>query len=227
MTKSFVDQNLDKEVKGTATREPSGVKVELEKPDQQKLDLGTTQFPTQHLHRLIDKADKGETFYETNLFDGSEDADKAMTTTVIIGKQAEGTKNDPEPPALASLDKEKFWPVDIAYFDEQKKGGEELPEYRISFKMHENGLTRDLVMDYGDFSMKGKLVNLSLFDVEACRSSGGMAVYVDDAIWRWVGKRWCPAGRRRDELHRFAARLGVHRLSIKAAEPAPHYDLPL
>ena len=31
----------------------------------------------------------GENFYETNLFDGSEDADKAMTTTVIVGKKAE------------------------------------------------------------------------------------------------------------------------------------------
>ena len=50
------------------------------------------------------------------------------------------------------------------------KGGEETPEYRISFKLHENGLTRDLEMDYGDFSMKGKLVNLSLFDKpKACK----------------------------------------------------------
>ena len=38
------------------------------------------------------------------------------------------------------------------------------PEYRIAFKLHENGLTRDLLMDYGDFSMKGKLVDLSVFD---------------------------------------------------------------
>jgi len=30
--------------------------------------------------------------------------------------------------------------------------------------VHENGITRDLTMDYGDFSMTGKLVNLSLFD---------------------------------------------------------------
>ena len=63
-----------------------------------------------------------------------------------------------------------YWPVDIAYFDESDKGGEETPEYRISFKMHENGLTRDLEMDYGDFSMKGKLVSLSLFDKpKACK----------------------------------------------------------
>ncbi|TIL81673.1 MAG: DUF1849 family protein, partial [Mesorhizobium sp.] len=59
---------------------------------------------------------------------------------------------------------DKYWPVDIAYFDDTDKSGEEVPEYRISFKLHENGITRDLVMDYGDFSMTGKLVNLSLFD---------------------------------------------------------------
>ena len=44
-----------------------------------------------------------------------------MTTTVIIGKQAEGNDSDPEAPALANLEKDKFWPVDIAYFDESKK----------------------------------------------------------------------------------------------------------
>jgi EipB-like len=171
VTKSYVDQSLDKEVKGTATREPGGVKVKLEKPDQENLDLGATLFPTQHLVDMLEKADLGDTFYETSLFDGSEDADRAMTTTVVIGKKAEGAKDDPEAPALASLDKEKVWPVEIAYFDKQTKGGEELPEYRISFKLHANGITRDLVMDYGDFSMTGKLVNLKLFDVkpETCK----------------------------------------------------------
>ena len=97
--------------------------------------------------------------------DGSEDADRVMTTTVIVGKPAVAAKDDPELPALNKLAADKYWPVDIAYFDESKKGdGEELPEYRISFKLHANGITRDLTMDYGDFSMTGKLVNLALFD---------------------------------------------------------------
>lgn len=164
VTKSFVDQALDKEVKGTATREAKGLKVDIEKPEKNSVELGLTQFPTQHLVELIGKAEKGETFYETNLFDGSEDADKVMTTTVIVGKPAAADNGDPELPALAKLGKDKYWPVDIAYFDETNKSGEEVPEYRISFKLHENGLTRDLVMDYGDFSMTGKLVNLALFD---------------------------------------------------------------
>ncbi|BCM19693.1 cell envelope integrity EipB family protein [Mesorhizobium sp. J8] len=164
VTKSFVDQNLDKEVRGTATREAKGLKVDIDKPEKSSLELAATQFPTQHLVELIGKAEKGENFYQTNLFDGSEDANKVMTTTVIVGKKTESDKTDPEAPALAKLASDKYWPVDIAYFDDTDKGGEEVPEYRISFKLHENGITRDLVMDYGDFSMTGKLVNLSLFD---------------------------------------------------------------
>lgn len=164
VTKSFVDQNLSKEVKGIATKEGNGLKVDIDKPEKNSLQLAATQFPTQHLVELIGKAEKGEKFYETNLFDGSEDANKVMTTTVIVGKKTGGASNDPEAPALAKLATDQYWPVDIAYFDDTAKGGEEVPEYRISFKLHENGITRDLVMDYGDFSMTGKLVNLSLFD---------------------------------------------------------------
>ncbi|TPM42042.1 cell envelope integrity EipB family protein [Mesorhizobium sp. B2-3-4] len=164
VTKSFVDQNLDKEVKGVATKNAKGLKVDIDKPEKNSLELAATQFPTQHLVELIGKAEKGENFYQTNLFDGSEDANKVMTTTVVVGKRTEADKADPEAPALAKLATDKYWPVDIAYFDDSAQNGEEVPEYRISFKLHENGITRDLTMDYGDFSMTGKLVNLSLFD---------------------------------------------------------------
>ncbi|WP_442583561.1 cell envelope integrity EipB family protein [Mesorhizobium sp. ASY16-5R] len=164
VTKSFTDQALEKELKGTATREADGLKVEIDKPEKNSIDLRKTQFPTQHLEELINKANTGETFYETNLFDGSENGDKVMTTTVIVGKKTDAAANDPELGALNKLATDKYWPVDIAYFDEANDGGEEVPEYRIAFKLHENGITRDLTMDYGDFSMTGKLVNLSVFD---------------------------------------------------------------
>jgi hypothetical protein len=170
VTKSYVDQALDKEVRGTAMSDPTGLVVELVKPNIEEVELQATQFPTQHLIELIDKAAVGETFYETSLFDGSEDADEVMTTTIVIGKLAQTPANDPELGVLDKLSKDRFWPVEIAYFDEadeEEQGGEELPAYRISFKLHENGLTRDLVMDYGDFSMTGQLVNLSLFEPAA------------------------------------------------------------
>jgi len=164
LTKSFTDRALERELKGVATREPGGLKVEIDKPDRNTIELPATQFPTQHLEELIGKANKGETFYETSLFDGSENADQVMTTTVVVGRKAAVAANDPELPALKGLAEDKYWPVDIAYFDQAQEGGEEMPEYRIAFKLHENGITRDLEMDYGEFSMTGKLVNLAVFD---------------------------------------------------------------
>jgi len=163
-TKSFVDRSLEKEVKGTAVLEGNGTRVDLEKPEQNEIELEQTQFPTQHLIELLDKANAGETFYETTLFDGSEDADRVLTTTVIIGKKAQLASDNPERAALDKLQAESFWPVSIAYFDQEDERGEELPVYQISFKLYGNGVTRDLVMDYGEFSMTGTLVDLSMLE---------------------------------------------------------------
>ncbi len=55
-----------------------------------------------------------------------------------------------------------------------------------------------------------------------------MAVYVDEAIWDWQGRKWCHLlADSIDELHRFAAKLGLHRLSYQGPPrtSAPHYDL--
>ncbi len=55
-----------------------------------------------------------------------------------------------------------------------------------------------------------------------------MAVYVDNAIWPWAGRRWCHLlADDEAELHRFAARIGVHRHSYQGPPKtsAPHYDL--
>ena len=55
-----------------------------------------------------------------------------------------------------------------------------------------------------------------------------MSVYVDDAIWKWAGRRWCHLmADETDELHRFATRLGLHRSSYQGPPKtsAPHYDI--
>jgi hypothetical protein len=54
------------------------------------------------------------------------------------------------------------------------------------------------------------------------------AVYVDDAIWEWRGLRWAHLlADDIDDLHRFAAALGIHRTSYQGPPrtSVPHYDL--
>lgn len=165
VTKSFIDQEPDKEVKGSATHGADGTAVTLVKPQKAELKLPRTWFPTQHLVELLGKAEQGEHFYETSLFDGSDKADRVMTTSVVIGKLAQPKPDDPEYAALGSLKNDRYWPVTITYFDTSgDKASEMLPTYSVSLKLHDNGITRDLLMDYGDFSVKGRLVNLAVFD---------------------------------------------------------------
>jgi hypothetical protein len=55
-----------------------------------------------------------------------------------------------------------------------------------------------------------------------------VAVYVDEPIWPWQGLRWCHLlADDIDELHRFAAGLGIKRSSYQGSPrtASPHYDL--
>jgi hypothetical protein len=55
-----------------------------------------------------------------------------------------------------------------------------------------------------------------------------MAVYVDSPIWRWHGRRWCHLlADDVDELHRFAAELGVKWTTYQGPPKTatPHYDI--
>jgi hypothetical protein len=55
-----------------------------------------------------------------------------------------------------------------------------------------------------------------------------MAVYVDEAIWTWQGRKWCHMlADDIDELHCFASQLGLHRHSYQGPPKtaSPHYDL--
>src|SRR5262244_3520300 len=46
------------------------------------------------------------------------------------------------------------------------------------------------------------------------------AVYVDEAIWEWRGLKWAHLlADDIDDLHRFAAALGIHRMSLSGAAP--------
>ncbi|AVI86951.1 MULTISPECIES: DUF4031 domain-containing protein [Pseudomonas syringae group] len=55
-----------------------------------------------------------------------------------------------------------------------------------------------------------------------------MAVYVDSEDIRWKGRVWCHlVADSLDELHSFAARLGLHRNWFQSESFYPHYDVTL
>jgi len=168
VNKSFVDEKLDREVSGMATRENDQIVVDLREPEKAEVALEPALFPSAHMLDLIERARNGETFYETKIFDGSEDADKVLTTTVVISQ--EKTEQDGDAKAAEVLKDDPYRNVSISYFDEQAEDhtGESLPNYQISFKLYENGVTRDLLMDYGDFSLTARLTQLDMLPRQSC-----------------------------------------------------------
>jgi hypothetical protein len=60
------------------------------------------------------------------------------------------------------------WPVTISYFDRSAPGGEQTPVYSIGFEMFENGISRALNLDYGDFVVAGEMSQLELKEAKAC-----------------------------------------------------------
>lgn len=159
--KTFVDQELVKEVSGVAKADGENISVKLDKPPKALQELGLSQFPIKHMEDLIKRAVAGEKVFQADIFDGSEDADKVVATTVVIGGKEQ--KSNSETAKMGVLGKENSWPVTISYFDDMQNT-EGLPIYRANFELYPNGVTRDLHMDYGDFSMRGTLVKLELQD---------------------------------------------------------------
>ncbi len=54
-----------------------------------------------------------------------------------------------------------------------------------------------------------------------------MTVYVDDAVWPWRGRRWAHLmADSLDELHAFAAALGIPRRAFQNKRSGAHYDVP-
>ena len=167
-TKSFTDEQLDKEVSGTATEADSKVKVAIDLPDPREVELTASAFPTEHMLEVIRNARNGNRFFEARIFDGSENGDQSMITNTVIGPQQKPEKDDAGDAAKAGeFADAAYWPVSIAYFNDGGSG-DTTPVYSMSFKLYDNGITRDLTMDYGDFVLSGSLSRLDLLDKPNC-----------------------------------------------------------
>ena len=156
---------------GRAVRETpnEAIRVKLTQPARADVKLpGPVLFPTQHSIALMQKALAGQTLFQARIYDGSEKGQKVFDTTAFIGTVV--------PPgadrALEAVAKDKglgelaSWPVSIGYFEEQ--GGDLTPSYQIDFRLYENGVSRELLIDYGTFSVHGTLTALEYLKTPEC-----------------------------------------------------------
>jgi hypothetical protein len=171
--RQYVNNRLENDVLITARRGEMGAagKGEITKPETESFTLPPeTVFPVAHQNRLIEAAGQGSKRDESIVFDGS-DGRKSFLAISFIGprKEPEPLSSDVSGSGVEVLSKLPSWPVTISYFPfSEEPKGEETPSHQVSFVMYENGVAGDLTLDYGDFSLHGKITSAEILDPPRC-----------------------------------------------------------
>ncbi|SEQ00417.1 protein of unknown function [Faunimonas pinastri] len=170
-SRTLVDDQPTDSLKGFAEKTPDGLSIELEEPEAKQINVSDKViFPGQHLQSIVDAAKAGQKFFSTHTYEGSGTGTAPDTASAVIGASRVGQDDD----MTKGL---RFWPVSVAYFDHDKAKttddktklpGEQTPSYQTSFKLYENGVSKDLILDYGDYSLSGKLEKLEALPPAAC-----------------------------------------------------------
>lgn len=150
-------------VAGTANVTPEGGTIRYTEPDaaEEPLPPGTI-LPMIHTIRSLAAAREGRRIFATPLFDGTS-ADGAQDTTTIISGGWLGPQPHPRIPLLSTLGSAR---MRIAFFDRDQAapgnqgGGASTPSYEVSLRYFENGVADELKMDFGDFTVDGRLMEL-------------------------------------------------------------------
>lgn len=153
-----------KTVDGLAERRAGpALSVKLNTPRRKNLSLqGEVVFPNAQMKDIITAAREGRTLLPMKLFDGSDDGRKVYETLAVIGHEIKpGGEAALEAPARqGGLAKLSRWPVVLSYYGPGR--ADALPSYTLSFDLYDNGVSRALKLDYGDFVLRGDMVRLDL-----------------------------------------------------------------
>lgn len=140
-----------------------GGRVRYEQPaaKEERLPAGTL-LPTLHTIKALNAARAGQRLLVAPLFDGTNAEGAQDTTTVISAWQP------PAPvqrfPPLSPLGSAR---MTVAFFDRDAQGGgaqgggATTPEYEVSLRYWENGVADELKMNFGDFVVDGRMVELA------------------------------------------------------------------
>ncbi len=138
-------------------------RVSYSEPEGLTLDLPAgTIFPTEHLALLIRAAQARRQVVTAQVFDGSAE-DGLHEASAFIGARL--------PPStaqglLAPVKGLSAWRVRLAYFPTGKAA--DLPQYEVGFRLFENGISDELVLDYGEYAIRGTLSLLEMLPDSGC-----------------------------------------------------------
>jgi len=177
---------VDQEIRGSAQLDGPGKggSITFEKPQPQTMKLPPgALFPSAHTILLIQKAKAGESFVARQVFDGAT-VEGAVLVSAVIGKkiepsadekanadakaaadvkhatapkadQAAGNTATPDPSLNDPVIQRPGWRMRLAFFPSDPNS--ETPDYELGMTLLDNGISRDMMIDYGDYTIRAKL----------------------------------------------------------------------
>jgi hypothetical protein len=145
---------VDQEIRGEARLDGPGKEgvAEFSKPQPQTLKLEPgVMFPSTHTILLIDAAHEAENFVSRLIFDGATDENAVQVSAAI------GVKLAPDPVAASRdpLLRRPGWRIRLAFFPADASADK--PDYELGMRLLDNGVSQDMVIDYGEYSIRAKL----------------------------------------------------------------------
>jgi len=162
--------NVEDDVHGEAHLDGKGKGgvAQFDKPDQTKFTLAPgVLFPTAHTLVLIERAQAGDTFLARKVFDGAA-VENAGQITAVIGPQLKPDPKAPKPLNNPLLQRPS-WRVSLAFFPaDSHKSDVETPDYQLTMRLLDNGVSQDMTLDYGDYVLKAKLDDIEALPKPSC-----------------------------------------------------------
>ncbi len=152
---------VDREQGRARLKTSGGGEANWRLPKERALTLPRgTLFPISHNREVLRRAKSGSRGFELPLFDGSHEAGYYFAS-VFIGEPLHGKGGGKLSPAEL-----ESWPVRLAYYHYDDKLG--VPEFEVGFVMFGDGVVDTLFLDYPEFGLTGRLVELQYHDQPEC-----------------------------------------------------------
>jgi hypothetical protein len=161
------NDEIEEELRGKAELQSLGGKgrASFTLPEARSFDLPAgTLFPTTHLRLIIEQARAGEQSVSYKVFDGAR-LDGAFQVNAVIGRPPRGpvplVRGD-----VSLLRNLPEWGVRFAFFANGDQGAQ--PEYELALDLLANGVARSMLLDYGDFAVDAKLIQIQALPRPKC-----------------------------------------------------------
>jgi hypothetical protein len=165
--RNIQNDEVEEELRGHADLEAPGGKgrATFTLPEPRSFELPTgTLFPTTHLALVIKHARDGDKSVSYKVFDGAR-LDGAFQVNAVIGRPPRPSPGTPVRGDVGLL-RQQAWGVRFAFFAAGDQGAQ--PEYELALDLLANGIARSMVLDYGDFAVDARLVQLQALPRPRC-----------------------------------------------------------